>query len=172
MKKFFPVFTDQKRGFRMRNVLMLTAIFACFTAGNSMVSAEMFIYPAQGQSAEQLNREKFECHEWAKQQTGVDPNRVATDVQPSHVEQRGGLFGGAARGAAVGAIGGAIGGDAGKGAAIGAGVGALMGNRRRRQSEQEQMQSYEQADEQRAALMETFNRAYRTCLEGRGYTVN
>ena len=172
MKKFLVVFTDQKRRFRMRNVLMFIAIFACFIAGNGMVSAEMFIYPAQGQSAEQLNREKFECNEWAKQQTGVDPNRVATDVQPKHVEQRGGLFGGAARGAAVGAIGGAIGGDAGKGAAIGAGVGALAGNRRRRHSEQEQMQAYEQADQQRNALMETFNRAYRTCLEGRGYTVN
>ena len=134
--------------------------------------ADFFIYPAKGQSADQLNRDKFECHEWAKQQTGIDPNRVATAVQPRQVEQRGGAFRGAARGATLGVIGGAIGGNAGKGAAIGAGVGAAGGAMRRRQSQQQQMQAYEDANQQRQALMDTFNRAYRTCLEGRGYNVN
>ena len=173
MKKIFTAFTGQKRGFsQIRSTLIFIAILGFSVTSNSIAWAEMFIYPAQGQSAEQLNREKFECHEWAKQQTGVDPNRVATDIQPMQVEQRGGAFRGATRGAAVGAIGGAIGGDAGKGAAIGAGVGALAGNRRRRQSEQEQMRAYEEANQQQKALMDTFNRAYRTCLEGRGYTVN
>ncbi|MDR4505750.1 MAG: glycine zipper domain-containing protein [Candidatus Scalindua sp.] len=173
MIQYFADFSGKKWGFRqICSTLIFTAVFCFLITGNSNASAEMFIYPAQGQSAEQLNREKFECHEWAKQQTGVDPNRLAADVQPMQVEQRGGAFRGAARGAAVGAIGGAIGGDAGKGAAIGAGAGALMGNRRRRQSEHEQMRAYEEANQQRKALMDTFNRAYRTCLEGRGYTVN
>ena len=136
------------------------------------MSQDFFVYPNKGQTAEETNRDKFECHEWAKQQTGIDPMRVATAVQPRQVEQRGGTFRGAGRGAALGVIGGAIGGNAGKGAAIGAGVGAVGGTMRRRQSEQEQMRAYEDANHQRKALMDTFNRAYRACLEGRGYSVN
>ena len=172
MKKFFTPFVNQKWGFsQIRNVLIFTAILGFFITNTSVMFADFFVYPAKGQSADQLNRDKFECHEWAKQQTGIDPNRVATDVQPGQVEQRGGAFRGAARGATLGVIGGAIGGNAGKGAAIGAGVGAAGGAMRRRQSQQQQMQAYEEANQQRKALMDTFNRAYRACLEGRDYTI-
>ncbi len=173
MKKFSTPFVNQKCEFsQIRNVLIFTAILSFFITSNSVMSQDFFVYPNKGQTAEETNRDKFECHEWAKQQTGIDPNRVATDVQPRQVEQRGGAFRGAARGATLGVIGGAIGGDAGKGAAIGAGVGAAGGAMRRRQSQQEQMRAYEDANHQRKALMDTFNRAYRACLEGRGYSVN
>lgn len=174
MKNFFIALTIyNKAGISLnRTVLVVMALLGIFTMSGSVMSADFFVYPSKGQSADQLNREKFECHEWAKQQTGIDPNRVATDVQPQQVQQRGGMFRGAARGAAIGVIGGAIGGDAGKGAAIGAGVGAMGGAIRRRQSNQAQMQAYEDANHQRKAMMDTFDRAYRACLEGKGYTVN
>ncbi|GJQ60722.1 MAG: hypothetical protein D8M57_16635 [Candidatus Scalindua sp. AMX11] len=174
MKNFFIALTLFRRaGIRLHCTLFVMAVLlGLFAASGSVMSQDFYVYPKAGQTAETVNRDKFECHEWAKQQTGIDPNRVATDVRPQQVEQRGGAFGGAARGAAVGAIGGAIAGDAGKGAAIGAGIGALGGNRRRRHSQQQQMQAYEQANQQQQALMETFNRAYRACLEGRDYSVN
>src|SRR5258708_36969599 len=35
-----------------------------------------FVYPANGQSAEQTERDRYECHLWAVQQTGVDPSRA------------------------------------------------------------------------------------------------
>ena len=36
----------------------------------------IFAYPARGQSPEQQDRDQYECHNWAVQQTGVDPSRA------------------------------------------------------------------------------------------------
>src|ERR1700676_4411353 len=41
---------------------------------------KVFVYPANGQSAEQTDRDRYECHVWAVQQTGVDPSRA--DANP------------------------------------------------------------------------------------------
>ena len=35
--------------------------------------AEEFLYPKKGQSAEQQDKDKYECHQWAVGQTGFDP---------------------------------------------------------------------------------------------------
>src|ERR1700676_2580159 len=35
----------------------------------------VFVYPASGQSAEQTERYRYECHVWAVEQPGVDPSR-------------------------------------------------------------------------------------------------
>jgi hypothetical protein len=108
-----------------RGSFMQTVAFAvCLVAGHA--SAEVFAYPKKGQGQEQFERDQFECHKWAKGQTGVDPTQPQQSAS-APPPQRGGAVRGAAGGAALGAIGGAIGGDAGKGAAIGAGVGAAAG---------------------------------------------
>jgi hypothetical protein len=75
---------------------------------------------------------------------------------------------GAARGAASGAAIGAIAGDAGKGAAIGAVGGTMVGGARARNNRQAAADS-SQAQVQGA--MDTFNRAWSACMEGRGYSV-
>ncbi len=154
------------------------------------VAQQMYIYPSQGQSPEQQNRDRYECHTWAVQQTGFDPTNVqsaqipATAAPPPAQEApQGGLLRGAARGAAVGAVGGAIAGNAGKGAAIGAATGALIGGFRRRDQrrrQQQQQQNYQQQQAQAqaqyqaslSAQQDTYNRALSACLRGRGYTVN
>src|SRR4051812_42149709 len=116
------------------------AVIAC--GGMLLTSAvtargEVTAYPAKGQSAERQKKDGYECYEWAKGQTGVDPHAMAGTAPAPGTEapKRGGAVSGAAKGAAVGALGGAIGGDTGKGAAIGAGVGAAAGAHRRRQAE-------------------------------------
>src|ERR1700733_4252963 len=49
----------------------------------------VFVYPAHGQSPDQTERDRYECHTWAVQQTGVDPSRADASayerviVQPS-----------------------------------------------------------------------------------------
>jgi hypothetical protein len=93
------------------------------------VQADVFIYPEKGQSQEQMEKDKFECYNWAKGQTGFDPMEVptATAPPPQQEAQKGGVGRGAARGALVGVTAGAIADDAGKGAAIGAATGALVG---------------------------------------------
>ena len=146
------------------------------------VAQDFFIYPSQGQSQEQQDRDRFECHSWAVQQSGFDPMRAPapSNVAPPPKEaSQGGILRGGARGAAVGVVGGAIAGDAGKGAAIGAAGGALIGgfrrNDQRRRQEQEQ-RNYQQARAQEQAALDNqrnaYNRAVRACLEGRGYTVS
>jgi hypothetical protein len=136
---------------------------ACaLTLGIAVASwaAHPYVYPAKGQSAEQQQKDKWECHQWAVQQTGFDPSQPVEQSLP-----RSGLLGGAARGAALGAVGGAIGGDAGKGAAIGAAVGGLGRVMRNRRANQYQQQAYTNSSD-------GYDRAYGACLQGRGYTVN
>jgi len=141
-------------------------------------AAQVFIYPSRGQSAQQEQFDKGQCYSWAVQQSGFDPAnpQVYTPPPPQAGAPQGGLFRGAAGGAALGAVGGAIGGDAGKGAGIGAAVGGLFGvMRRARWAEEQQQQQQSYASEQQSAMAQghaAYNRAFSTCMTGRGYTVS
>jgi Glycine zipper len=143
---------------------------------------DIYMYPAKGQSQEQQDRDRYECHSWAAKQTGFDPSRAqaATSDTPAASNQRmpaqGHVIRGAGRGAALGAVGGAITGDAGTGAAAGAAMGGLAGGMRRRQQRLQQNQQ-QQVNSQAAANSQqsqrnAYNRALTACLTGRGYTVN
>ncbi len=134
------------------------------------------IYPKQNQTAEQQEKDKFECYNFAKQNSGFDPMApVQATAPPAAEAPAGGAVRGAARGAAVGAVGGAIAGDAGKGAAIGAATGGVIGGvRRRDQAQREQVAQEQYVSQQQANYNQKrdgYNRAYGACLEGRGYTV-
>jgi hypothetical protein len=151
-------------------VLLTVALAAAFCTAGAWAQ-QLFIYPQRGQSPQQQQQDRFECHQWAVQQTGFDPMMGAAPPPPAPAPTTGPLRG-AARGAALGAVGGAIGGNAGRGAAIGAGTGAVFGTMRRNdQILQGQAQQAAHA-QQTAQQMENFNRAVAACLSGRGYTVS
>jgi hypothetical protein len=134
-------------------------------------SAQMYVYPQQGQSPEQTSRDRGDCHMWAVQQVGYDPTMAGPSAQAQTRSTMGGAVKGAAVGAAGGAAIGAIAGDAGKGAAIGAIGGALInGMRRRDQNQQAQAQANAYNQQSDAARME-YQRALGACLQGRGYSV-
>ena len=153
------------------------AFLAALIVAPSVFAQEPFIYPDKGQSAEQQEKDKYECYAWAKGQTGFDPMQVptATAPPPGQEAQQGGVVRGAGRGALTGVAVGAIAGDAGKGAAIGAASGALIGGMRRndqqRRQEQEQQQWAQQETANYANQRNNYDRAYSACLDGRGYTV-
>jgi hypothetical protein len=132
----------------------------------------MIVYPAKGQSQELQDRDRYECHNWAVGQTGFDPTRPTATAPPPAQAPQGGMIRGATRGAAVGAVGGAIGGNAGKGAAIGAATGAMLGGMRRADQQRQQAAAQAQQNSATSAQRDSYNRALRTCLQGRGYTVN
>ncbi len=48
---------------------------ALVTVGAQPVGDNIFVYPKNGQSAEQQARDRYECHRWAADQTGFDPTR-------------------------------------------------------------------------------------------------
>lgn len=52
------------------------------------VADELFVYPKEGQSAEQQANDRFECHEWAGNQTGYDPTRDGGGVSAQAREQK------------------------------------------------------------------------------------
>jgi len=43
-----------------------------------LAPAKVFVYPRQGQSAEQQATDEYECHRWAVNQSGFDPTASAT----------------------------------------------------------------------------------------------
>ncbi len=152
------------------------ALLVGLLAGASSAQ-QIFVYPQQGQDAQQQAKDEGECMAWARQQTGFDP--MAASAPRVSETQDDSVAGGAVKGAAGGAIGGAIigaiAGDAGKGAAIGAAGGGLFGGMRTRdQNNRRQQAARNQQDQQAAqqnAARANFNRAYAACLEGRGYQV-
>jgi hypothetical protein len=150
----------------MRYAIGVT-IGACLLA--TVAHAEVFVYPKQGATQEQFQRDQFECHQWAQAQTGVNPAQPVVAQAPA--PERGGAVRGAAGGAAIGAIGGAIGGDAGKGAAIGAGVGAATGLMRQGARNRQAAEQAQQVNAQQSANLQRYEQAYAACLGGRGYQV-
>ena len=152
-------------------VYVAVSMFFLFGLGFvTFANAGMMIYPAKGQSAEQQQKDEFECHQWAVQQTGFDPTKVQQAPQ-QQTTQRGGALRGAAGGALLGTGIGAIAGNTGKGAAIGAVAGAVGGGARQRQQQKQQEEAQHQAQAQKQAQIDKYNKAKAVCLEGRGYTV-
>lgn len=134
----------------------------------SAVAQQLYIFPKNGQSAEQQAKDKQECESWARGQTGYDP---AARPPAQSAAPQGGVVRGAARGAAVGAAVGAIAGDAGKGAAMGAAGGGLMGGMRRRDQQAQQGAEAQNWQSQQDAKAAENRRAMSACLTGKGYTV-
>jgi len=143
------------------------------------LAQELIVFPAKGQSQEQMEKDKYDCYTWAKQQTGFDPTQSQPPAQAAPAQSQGPQgerIKGAARGAAVGAVVGEIANDdAGKGAAAGAAGGVMVGGMKSRQSRRQQAQTQQQQTQQQDAAYDqkrsTYNRALGACLEGKGYTV-
>src|SRR5450755_1321368 len=64
-------------------VAVTVLLAACVTPPPQRV----FVYPANGQSPEQTDRDRYECHVWAVQQTGVDPSRADANAYERVVVQ-------------------------------------------------------------------------------------
>lgn len=161
----------------MKKKSLVACFFAVLLIAGNGVGQEAIIYPAQGQTQEQLDKDKYECYTWAKQQSGFDPMQQpqATAPPPQQQAPQGGVLRGGARGALVGVTAGAIAGDSRKGAQIGAATGALAGGMRRADQQRQQQRANEQYAQQQAAQYaknrDGYNRANAACLEGRGYSV-
>jgi hypothetical protein len=156
-----------KLSFWIGLLLMLTPTVALVNA------EELIVFPAKGQSTQQMEKDKGTCYTWAKQQTGVDPvalaQKGATQAPPAGPQ--GERVKGAAKGAAAGAVVGAIAGDAGTGAAIGAATGTMAGGAQQRGKARTQQETQQQQQAQMKQDLDKYNRAYAACLEGKGYTV-
>ena len=135
------------------------------------------VYPANGQTPEQQERDRYECHVWAVQQSGFDPSRSGVPPGERVVVQPATPPG---AGTAVGAIAGAILGaaiagprDAGAGLILGGITGAAVGSAS--DANAQAQANYEQAriDRNSAGVEQgaaNYRRAISACLDARGYT--
>ncbi len=150
-------------------VLVLSAC-----AGQTAFAAELYIYPSEGQTAEQQKQDEFECYNFGKDQTGFDPMEIPTATEPKPQNEGPSTGRRVLRGAALGGAVGAITGDssdAKKYAGAGAAAGALFGGAKKRDTQRQQQEWEQQQQQQYMQRRNEYNRAYAACLEGRGYTV-
>lgn len=167
-----------------RDALALAASLMFAAAALAQAQGSV-IYPAKGQSAEQQQRDRFECYEWAKAQTGFDPTQATplpTGGQPTQTAQpsqghsvAAGMVTGAVGGAAVAEL---TKGDAGKGAAYGVLGSTVLGQVKQQKAAQaaqaSQQQMAQQMAQQQAGRNQqraNYDRHIGACMEGRGYTV-
>jgi hypothetical protein len=138
----------------------------------------VFFYPERGQTAEQQDRDRYECYNWAVRETGFDPSRrplvreqrQAVVPAPSGAAAVGGAVLGAVLGAAVAGPG-----NTGQGAIVGGVAGGMIGAASE-QSAQNQAAQYNSSaarrvERQYGREMSDYRRAMGACLEGRGYSV-
>jgi len=141
-------------------------------------STDVYSYPTQGQTPEQQDRDRYECHEWAVKQTNFDPS--APNLPP-HDQVRVVSGPPPGTGTAVGAVAGAILGAAvsstwhsGTGALVGALAGGAVGTAADAANAQ-QVQEVRVRDGRQAAILEqkaaNYRRAVSACLDARGYSV-
>jgi uncharacterized protein YcfJ len=152
--------------------------------GPAIASADIFVYAAHGQSDRQLDRDRYECHNWAVAQTHYNPSDphlaphqqiqvVAVPDPPPPHDTVVGAMAGAVIGAAIGSPH-----DSAQGAVVGAIAGGAMGaasdSARQKAAQRATTQASSAAQAERARLEQQasdYKRAISACLEGRGYTV-
>lgn len=148
-----------------RNALIVIGS-SCLAVGQVSIAAvdlaTLEIAPQRGQSADQLRRDRYECHNWAVDETSSLPAAASTPQRGTDkAERTGRILNGAAIGAALGGLirsvqrkdpsNGVL-----AGAAVGAAVGAATGRAK---------------EPAVSAAEDDYLRALSACLEGRGYRV-
>ncbi len=149
----------------------------------------VFAVPLKGQSADQLDRDKYECAQWGTQQTGFDPSRPLPPPPPPSVHAvpvapvpGSGTMTGAATGAIVGA---AVANpwNPGPSTVIGLLAGAALGTAVEQSQASHAQAAAAQANSAAAAGAQasrdanveaqasSYRRAVSACLDARGYSV-
>lgn len=52
-------------------------------AGDGRGAMSLYVYPKKGQSEQQTENDRYQCHEWSVGQTGYDPSNTANNTQAS-----------------------------------------------------------------------------------------
>jgi hypothetical protein len=157
-------------------VVSLASVAALIGAANAAEDlSHLQVTPQRGQSADQARRDRYECHNWAVEQTGEtpiaasarEPEEQAREEQ-KHAERVGRVVNGAAIGAGLGGLVRATQNENPAngilaGAAVGAAIGAASGRAKERKEAK--------AEAEAVPVPSDYLRALTACMQGRGYTV-
>ena len=164
--------SDNRTRAAWRAIAIAGGLGLCANASAAIDLSKLEVMPQHGQSADQARRDRYECHNWAVEQTGETPSANPAPQQSAadaarRADRINRIITGAAIGASIGGLVGASGHnydpgqDVLKGAGVGAAIGAATGAAH---------------DKKQAAAAppepgSDYLRALTACLEGRGYTV-
>ncbi len=176
-------------GYRYVSLLVCGLVAGCATSPppppapppQPRPSPTVYYYPLRGQTAEQQDRDRYECYLSARQRSGYDPSLVRPEppaVKVAPVPPAGhDVVAGAATGAVIGAVVSQPWQTA-EGAAIGAAAGAVLGavSDSARQQQADRVQAAKDQERGRAnaqvdAAVIAYRNAMQACLEARGYSV-
>ncbi len=179
----------------MKRLLAISLLFALpFSSGIAQAQGktlaatlDVFVFPTEGQAADQQSKDEAECYSWAANNTQSDPFQLQKDneQQQAQAEQQvaqtkqatqGAGARGAVKGAAAGAlIGEVTGGDAGDSAVMGAAAVGIASRRRARsanqQAEQQAKQQSATSEQATEEQVGNFKKAFSVCLEAKDYMV-
>ncbi len=71
----------------MRTTRWLAISLFASTLTMPVLAQQPVIYPAKSQSPEQLEKDKYECYNWARQSSGFDPMQAQSAPAPSQAGQ-------------------------------------------------------------------------------------
>jgi hypothetical protein len=164
---------------------VIAPMWAMAFVANIALAQQSAVQLAQGQSAEQQQKDMADCQAIAKQSTGYDPAAPPQAAAPTEPE-RGGRVRGAAKAATASAVRSEVKGqqydaydklsddvkqeyrqNEAKSAAA---AGAVVGGSRQRQERREQDKAQEQQAAQANAATSAYDQAYKSCMMGRGYS--
>ena len=148
---------------------------------------DVFVFPSDGQAADQQSKDESECYSWAADSTKSDPFQLQKDNEAAQAQAeqqvaqtkqatQGAGAKGAVKGAAAGAVIGEVtGGDAGDSAVMGAAAVGISSRRRARsanhQAEQQAQQQTTASNQATEEQIGNFKKAFSVCLEAKEYMV-
>lgn len=161
-------------GARLRGTLRLVSgavlvSVACAAGAAGLDLRALQVVPQRGQSADQARRDRYECHNWAVEQTGVIPSAQPQQRARRDERARAERIGRVIRDTIVGAgLGGLVRAvqdkDPDRGVLAGAAIGAAVGVAKSRPEKASERPQIDPASRD-------YLRALSACLEGRGYAV-
>jgi hypothetical protein len=142
----------------MRIPLFILGVLVAGGLAANPILAEEFAYPKKGQSEAQQHQDHRNCSAWASQQSGHTPSAAASPAEQNRMSP------GSGRGMMRGRMMGEAEGNSEGGMMGGGGAGML----RRKLMEKRAEEQPEQSDSGGDAA---YTRAFKACMEGRGYSV-
>ena len=139
----------------------------------------IYFYPSQGQTVARQERDRFECYQWARSQTGIDPGMTPVRSTTTTIVEPRVTGAGAAVGAVTGAaVGAATSGRHGSGGAVvlGAIIGSMFGAATESAHANARAQAQARDEDARAQAaasrqVDDFRRAMGACMSSRGYSI-
>lgn len=156
------------------DIQKMAVALVCLSAFASPAGAQgLYIFPAGDQTPEQQAQDEHDCHGFAQDETGIDPDNLpAVPSAPAETESTAKT---AVVGSGLGAVGGGIigmiAGSTATGALIGAGAGAVAGAMKGNSETEAAEAEHQAAVNANQAAIDEYNRAFAACMTGKNYGV-